>query len=366
MTFLSATTAYERWLGKHLTLVPHDLAAKHEAMSRQFFPFFRATYYRWAQLWPEVCGKLKDAPRTLSAGDLHIENFGTWRDIEGRLIWGVNDFDETWPLPYTNDLVRLAASSQITGGVCKTKDACEAILEGYLNALKQGGRPYVLAEDHLALRHLATERLKDPGNFWRKLATQREHAGAMPKIVAKGLDRMMPERDLPCRYINRVAGLGSLGRVRIAAVSDWHGAKIAREAKALAPSACAWAMGRKGTPRIRYEEILETAVRCPDPFVRQRGNWIFRRLAPDCSRIELQDLPEERDEIRLLHAMGWETANVHLGNAKARDLLKDVQSRGAKWLHPAASAMVKRLAADWEEWRAAYAPASGAAAAPSS
>ena len=59
-------------------------------------------------------------------------------------------------------------------------------------------------------------------------------------------------------------------------------------------------------------------MRCPDPWVRLRGTWIVRRLAPDCSRIELSALPQQRDEIKLLHSMGLETANVHLGTAKAR------------------------------------------------
>ncbi len=49
----------------------------------------------------------------LGVGDLHVENFGTWRDGEGRLIWGINDFDEATTLPYTNDLVRLCASALI-------------------------------------------------------------------------------------------------------------------------------------------------------------------------------------------------------------------------------------------------------------
>ena len=35
--------------------------------------------------------------------------YGTWRDTEGRLVWGINDFDEAYPSPYTNDLVRLAS-----------------------------------------------------------------------------------------------------------------------------------------------------------------------------------------------------------------------------------------------------------------
>ena len=352
MNFVSETAAYERWLGSHVTLIPADLKAKHDAMRDSLFPFFRATYYRWAQLWPAVCKDLSKAPETLSVGDLHVENFGTWRDAEGRLIWGVNDFDEAWPLAYTNDLVRLAASAVIATGVdVRPRDAAAAILDGYCSCLRDGATPFVLAENHLFLRRMATERLKDPGDYWRKLDSEPEHAGKVPKVVAKGFDRVMPGRGLPCRYIHRMAGLGSLGRVRVAAITDWHGARVAREAKALAPSACAWAEGRKGAPRIRYQEILDTAVRCPDPFVKQRGNWIIRRLAPDCSRIELSDLPKERDALRLLKDMGREIANIHLGGAKPGDLLKDLKRRRDDWLHKAADAMLKSLSSDWHAWR---------------
>jgi len=44
---------------------------------------------------------------------LHVNSFGTWRDAEGRLCWRVDDFDESYPLAYTNDLVRPAASMKI-------------------------------------------------------------------------------------------------------------------------------------------------------------------------------------------------------------------------------------------------------------
>jgi Uncharacterized protein conserved in bacteria (DUF2252) len=76
-----------------------------------------------------------------------------------------------------------------------------------------------------------------------------------------------------------------------------------------------------------------------------------RRLAPDCSRIELASLPRERDEERLLHAMGWETANIHLGSAKAGVLAADLRKRSRRWLADAAAAMVKSVEADWQEWR---------------
>ena len=51
----------------------------------------------------------------LAVGDIHIENFGTWRDNDGRLIWGVNDFDEAAEMPYALDLVRLTTSAPSPG-----------------------------------------------------------------------------------------------------------------------------------------------------------------------------------------------------------------------------------------------------------
>ena len=83
-------------------------------MRRDPFSFLRGTYYRWAQLLPVICKEELKAPTVLSVADLHVDNFGTWRDSEGRLCWGVNDFDESWPLPYTNDLIRLAVSAKIS------------------------------------------------------------------------------------------------------------------------------------------------------------------------------------------------------------------------------------------------------------
>jgi len=87
-----------------------ELQDKHHQMRSDPFLFFRGTFYRWAQLWPKVCPDLQKAPKVIAVGDLHVNSFGTWRDSEGRLAWGVDDFDDAYPLPYTSDLVRLAAS----------------------------------------------------------------------------------------------------------------------------------------------------------------------------------------------------------------------------------------------------------------
>src|SRR5580693_2117279 len=113
MNFVKSTQTYEAWLKTVLEIVPADLKEKHSLMAADVFSFLRATFYRWCQLWPEVCPELGEAPQTLAVGDLHVENFGTWRDAEARLVWGINDFDEVATMPFAIDLVRLAASAHL-------------------------------------------------------------------------------------------------------------------------------------------------------------------------------------------------------------------------------------------------------------
>jgi hypothetical protein len=355
MKFRKATLRYEAWLGRYLKLLEGDLAAKHDAMRSGKFPFLRATYYRWAQTFPAICGKLSEAVRVVGVGDLHVENFGTWRDVEGRLVWGINDFDESSPIPYTNDLVRLAASANMAIDEndmrLDPRQAAEAILEGYVESLKTGGREFVLAEGHPALYQIAAHRLKEPEAFWQKLDKLPPLTKGVPSSAVRVMTSMFPAAKIPYVIKHRKAGLGSLGRERYVAVGEYHGGKIAREAKAMAPSATAWASDGRSSSKIFYQRALHGAVRCHDPFVRLRGRWIVRRLAPDCSRIELGSLPEQRDEIRLLRAMGFETANVHLGSAKPKTILKDLKRRKDSWLHRAAHEMVSQVTEDWEDWR---------------
>jgi uncharacterized protein (DUF2252 family) len=363
MNIVKATRAYETWLAGYIRLLPADLRRKHQAMAEDVFPFLRATFYRWMQLWPKVCPDAARAPRVLAVGDLHVENFGTWRDVEGRLVWGINDFDEVYELPYTIDLVRLAASAHIAIRESRlaiaAKDACSAILAGYEKSLKMGGDPIVLAEEHEWLRHLMTGVERDPVQFWRRLDSLPTLKGRVPKSARRAIERMMPEPGLEYRIVHRMAGLGSLGRERYVAIATCRGGQVAREAKALAPSACVFALGGKVSERIRYQQALDRSVRDIDPFVRLRGSWIVRRLAPYCSRVELTSMPKERDESKLLRSMGFETANVHLGTpGAAKAILRDLGKRSSEWLHEAATAMVKATTADWREWRAANRPKS--------
>ena len=118
------------------------------------------------------------------------------------------------------------------------------------------------------------------------------------------------------------------------------------------PSSAVWAREGDTSAEIFYQAVVDRAVRCRDPFVQLQGRWIVRRLAPDCSRIELSSLPEERAETRLLHAMGWETANIHLGSRSiVKAVNQDLARRSKGWLDRAAEAMTKATKEDWNAWK---------------
>jgi len=355
MTIVEATRAYEAWLGRQIPIIRADLATKHERMADDAFSFLRATFYRWMQLIPELCAGAFKAPAVLSVGDLHVENYGTWRDAEGRLIWGINDFDEAAPLPYTNDLIRLATSASLAieqeDLVIPLGAACAAILEGYATGLETGGSPFVLSEQHRWLRDIATSNLRDPTLYWEKLTALPAIKRVPPKILTL-LRNALPNNDIPFRVTHRRAGLGSLGRERFTALADWDGGKIAREAKHLAPSACAWSGLRPHDNHLYYADILRRSVRARDPFLALQDSWILRRLSPYCSRIELAALPRSREEEKLLWGMGRELANIHVGQRSAVPrILHDLHRRKAKWLRQSTEIMTTATLRDWKAWR---------------
>lgn len=357
MDIVEATAAYEHWLAGFGPLHGGDLDEKHYLMRGENpFAYFRATYYRWAQRRRVFGTDWVDAPVVPGVGDLHLENFGTWRDAEGRLCWGVNDFDEAFELPYANDLVRLATSVRAArdAGVIDVKMsiACAAILAGYRETLQAGGNPFVLEERHAELRTLAMTREREPGKFWNKLAAEMPTTDFPVPVDA----RLLLTESLPCdagaaeiRFREKV-GAGSLGKARFVALASWAGGRVAREAKRLTPPADVWLGADPASSQAR--RIAAAAVRSPDPFLQFHEHWIVRRLAPRSSRIELKYLKPTTDLTLLLTAMGSETANVHLGRPDcAAAVLADLDARPPDWLKQAARVANADLDADRRTWR---------------
>jgi uncharacterized protein (DUF2252 family) len=348
----ASTSAYERWMASMIQIVPADLRRKHERMREGPFVFLRGTFYRWAERFPIVCAKVADAPRIMAIGDLHVENFGTWRDREGRLIWGINDLDEATVLPYTNDLVRLATSAALASRdrhlQLRPREICAAILDGYSASLERGGEAVVLAERRKWLRMVALSDLRDPRIFWDGML-RLPRARRVPEAALRVLKAASPGDWSTFTVHPRTAGVGSLGRMRFVALAHVTGGYVAREAKAFLPSAAARHAPVKRSVAVT---IATRGVRAIDPFWTISSGWIVRRLAPDCSRIEVGDLPEQRDERRLMRAMGWETANLHLATESARRAVsRHLRELRPRWLERAAEAMQESTVEDWKGWR---------------
>jgi hypothetical protein len=332
------------------------------------FIFLRATYYRWAQLSPYICPQLNTAPEILAIGDLHIQNFGTWLDSEGRLVWGVNDFDEAAKLPYTNDLIRLAVSIKLSleadhHSLIEWKAACADIAEGYGDAMADAVEninlvaPIVLAETEGWLAKLAASQAIDPELFWHKLLEQTSLLKPSQKAIARTiLEKSFPVPVGEIEWTARSAGEGSLGRPRYVGITKWRGGYIAREAKTLAPSAALWA-GATESKSIRYQKIVDTAVRSCDPFLQikriQKNDWVIRRLSPSCTRIDFEKFKSKVDD-KFFHAVGHEIANIHINQPKrAQIILEHFTKLGPSvdWLYEATIKMERAVLHDYDVWK---------------
>ena len=365
----SLEESYEAWLREQVPTVESDFATKREKMLESEFVFFRGTLYLWATRWPVVCRELCGAPVVLAVGDLHVENFGTWRDAEGRLVFGVNDFDEAFELPYASDLVRLAASAILAARDAKLASGpgavCRALLEGYGRGLASGGGPLVIGERRRWLGRLLSKhwKVRDAAQFWNGIQedveSAKKGAGKPHRDGAALASAALPKGCTDVRVVPRSAGVGSMGRARVLAVADWAGGRVAREAKALAPSACAWALESEpesrgsGPTKSRSRRLVETAVRCPDPLLRFEDGWVVRRLAPDSDKVALKSAGVARLERRMFQAMGREVANVHLASPGAvKSIQKDLSGRPADWLLDASRRMARTAVQDWRAGKA--------------
>ncbi len=348
-----ANKAYEDWLRVQLRgdLVEVDLRTKHAKMASGPFPFLRATYWRWAETILEICPKLKDAPAVLAVGDIHLENFGSWRDIDGRLIWGVNDFDEAAKMPYALDLVRLGPIALLgCPGAEPDEYVCGQILKGYHRGLEHP-HAIVLDQKYAWLRNLVVVPEADREHFWAKIEGLSPSKQRPPQRFAKALAAGMPASKLYLDYHPRTAGAGSLGRPRWVAIAQWQDAPLLREAKAVVPSAWTRGSSRSAGQAHRCYEIATGRYRAPDPWYRLVDNVVVRRLSPNNRKIEAAENPAQLTSKKMLRAMGHELASIHLGSGNYRGVIeRDLDDRKRSWLVSAVGRAVDFIRRDYKAW----------------
>ena len=301
------THDYEAWLRTQIPVVEADLESKHAQMRADEFTFFRATYYLWlARVVDQVPDALAGASVPI-VGDLHAENFGTWRDDAGDLRWGVNDFDELSRGSWLLDPLRLAVSAALSPHVdLKSKEIVDLLLDGYIDA-PAGPSPRLDEAKHLAA---LVPKFKDADAFFAKLG-----AGASTTNVDAEVRQAAAATvagDWSPTWHVRQAGAGSLGHRRVVGVGRGAHGWAAREAKQLDAGTAAWARAyssRLPTPAPELYPSVAHAVGSSSASRRIDG-WQLRALAPDEVRIELSGLADA-DASLVLTSMAAAMASVH-------------------------------------------------------
>ena len=352
-TFSQSMSDYEAWLSNELQgeLVKKDLKKKHEKMCKNAFAFLRATYWRWAEIIGTIT-EVEQMPLVLAIGDTHLENFGTWRDVEGRLVWGANDFDDAAVMPYALDLVRLAASAILAAdGSVADGAIAEMLYEGYREGLNNPA-PVTLEKGKAWLREELLLSDEDRDDFWDEYENPEEEWRAASARFVTALAASLPQGSGDFKPWPISKGTGSLGRPRFFAyVENWQGGPVLREAKALVPSA--WSLVHNPTDRtIRTGQIAAGRSRAPDPHYRAFDRILVRRLSPSSRKIETKEDAKTLLDGKMLKLMGREIANCHSDDAAtAAAISNDFARRRPNWLREAAQAAAEATEREWNAYR---------------
>jgi uncharacterized protein (DUF2252 family) len=211
------------------------LNMKYKALTENPFRFFRGTAHLF---WEDLAGMVdwKDKTCTWCCGDLHLENFGSYRAGNGQVYFDINDFDEAAMAPATWEVARFLVSVYAAAdtwgiGTNAVNQLVRSFLERYAQALA-GGKAYAIekettsplirgfieqvekrTDDTLLAKRIIPKTLtirKDKGKALDPTARQR-------KEVTKTLARYMADHHAamePLDIAVRVAGTGSLGLSR--------------------------------------------------------------------------------------------------------------------------------------------------------
>jgi uncharacterized protein (DUF2252 family) len=120
--------------------VPALVNIKYERMMASPFGYFRGAV-------PVMAADLAAQPNTgllvQLCGDAHVRNLGAYAAEDGRLIFDINDFDETFRGPFEWDLKRMAASLVVAGQESGNKDSiCTRAVERFIGSYSGRMRAY--------------------------------------------------------------------------------------------------------------------------------------------------------------------------------------------------------------------------------
>ncbi len=136
----------EKFQSYHKDLSPSKVARKYEYLTEDSFRFFRGT----TQLFYEDLQKnsLAASPVCWISGDLHLENFGSYKGDNRLVYFDINDFDESTLAPVSWDVLRMITSILVGFNDLHITDkeaeySCRLFIKKYTETLTSGNPRYI-------------------------------------------------------------------------------------------------------------------------------------------------------------------------------------------------------------------------------
>ena len=377
---------------------PERLRLKYSHMRADPFVFLRGTCHLFYARLPGG-GVFRSAPAVWSCGDLHLENFGSYKGDNRLAYFDLNDFDEGVLAPASWDLVRLLTSVHVGAGTLALKSAaaqslCETFLDAYRLALLAGKAYWVdpRTADGLVQKLLEGLRLRQREAFLDARTLTRHGHRRLRTDGRKALPVTDEQRDRVAKFMvdfaatqpnpgfyrtldvaRRIAGTGSLGVERYAILVEGKGSpggNYLLDLKQSLPSSLtprlktaqpAWASEAHRVVAVQ-RRMQAVSMAFLHPVAIGKTPYVLRGLQASEDRVTLDGARQSLGEIaEVIATMGRAVAWAQLrssgrqGSASADELIDFAEGR--KWrekLLAAAEAMAVRTRQDAATFAAAY------------
>lgn len=371
---------------------------KYQALRSDPFTFLRGTCHLFYEHLPNS-KILQNAPPAWACGDLHLENFGSYKGDNRLVYFDLNDFDEAALAPCTWDLLRLLTSVFIAGpslNITKSQafSLCELMMGSYKSAIADGKSRWIEPEtahglikqllgslhnrnrasflDSRTVRKRAKRKIRIDGKKALAVtAPQRNKIQALMTRFAK--QQSDPKFFRLIDVARRIAGTGSLGVERYILLVEGKGSpdgnylldlkqalpsSLARNLKCKQPK---WPSEAHRVVDVQHR-VQAISMAFLAPVIIGRTSYVLRALQPSEDRVAVNAGKAEFPYLQGLMAnMGELVAWAQLrsggrdGSAMTDDLIKfwSKPERAQKLLRLADECAV-RVLQDWREYCAAY------------
>ena len=377
---------------------PERLALKYRAMRATPFAFLRGTCHLFYD-GLATASLPADAPLVWVCGDLHLENFGSYKGDNRLVYFDLNDFDEAALAPCTWDLARLLASVLVaarTLGIDKPTALrlCQGLIDAYAGALLTGKARWVERETaqgmvkelldslHSRSRAQFLDRRTERAGKHRRIRIDGKKALAVDARQRKRIETFMRDFALtqpkPGFYrlldvARRIAGTGSLGVERFVLLVEGKGSPDANyllDLKQALPSTLAPHLETR-QPRWENEAqrivSLQERVQAISPaFLRPVAidgvAYVLKGLQPTQDRVALDQWHGDFDRLHgLMTSLGEIVAWGELrsagrqGSASADELIAFAgQKQWKTRIIAVARACREKVDLDWREFCTAF------------